>query len=156
MFNVNDASGEILTMGVRATLPENKPAVFGAFFATTTEKKRRKGNKATSKWTLEFQAQPLDSKEVKKMVDKLSAEIQNMEAAIKKPRETAGKRQAAQTMLRRALKRAIPVKNKSDKKKAMESPIYKELEVKRYENRVGRKDLLEMENKLRAKVAYKT
>ncbi|KAG0253319.1 hypothetical protein BG011_006431 [Mortierella polycephala] len=208
MFNVNDASGEILTMGVRATLPENKPAIFGAFFDLERskmiydnhglrfynhivyvdpyivhlvgnvipnggalirgsesrnrrghpvvshidqEKKRRKGSKATSKWTLEFQAQPLDSKEVKKMVDKLSAEIQNMEAAIKKPRETAGKGQTAQTLLHRALKRAIPVKDKSDKKKIMESPIYKELEVKRYENRVVRKDLLEMENKLRAK-----
>lgn len=115
------------------------------------EKKRRKGSKATSKWTLEFQAQPLDSKEVKEMVDRLSAEIQDMEAAIKKPRKAAGKGQAEQTLLRRALKRAIPVKNKSDRKKAMESPIYKELGVKRDENRVGRKNLLEMENKLRAK-----
>ena len=32
MFNVNDASGEILTAGGNATLPENKPAIFGAFF----------------------------------------------------------------------------------------------------------------------------
>ncbi|KAG0247084.1 hypothetical protein BG011_002070, partial [Mortierella polycephala] len=85
------------------------------------------------------------------MVDRLSAEIQDMEAAIKKPRKAAGKGQAEQTLLRRALKRAIPVKNKSDRKKAMESPIYKELRVKRDENRVRRKNLLEMENKLRAK-----
>lgn len=29
---MNDASGEILTAGGNATLPENKPAIFGAFF----------------------------------------------------------------------------------------------------------------------------
>ncbi|KAG0240506.1 hypothetical protein BG011_003675, partial [Mortierella polycephala] len=32
MFNVNDASGEILTAGGNATLPENRPAISGAFF----------------------------------------------------------------------------------------------------------------------------